>query len=1658
MRLVETYEGMVEKAEEPSERVERLVAIRSIYEERLDRPDEAFRAAGRAFDEAPDQPDTLEALERLGRQCGAVDELMTMLQTRADSLDLEHPARAVLRARLADHAENLIGDPRRAIEIWQQAHRDQPRNSGPLNELDRLFAQAGEAREQVAVRKSLAELADTPQARADHLIMAAHILEERLSDRPAAAFQYEQVLVQVPNHDMALDRLDHLYTESRADLDLGRILEVASRNRLGARRADAFYRLGKLKQGPLEDPRGAVDAYGEVLRMDPNDVGDAWPDSLNALDALMHELQGPRPELAAEAGLRLERHWAARDEPLKLVAAKQARVAGTSDPTTRKRLLLEVADIHERRLEQPQMAFQALAKAYGSFPDDAGLVDALDRVATSASMNKELADLLAQSVPSISDTEMALQVARRAAHIYEHDIELPDAAIGMHNRILALAPDDALALTALERLYQQTDDAYGLLTAYRGLLRLAQDDEAQSGEYWRRIAEVAESTNDDASFEAYKVLLDRRPDDLDILRKMATLCERTGRLDDLWMTLDAQARVVEGDERAQILLRMGTLARNDLHNDERAVDAFARALEARPEDPGAVAGLAAVIREEGPARPRAAAALAPVYRASGAFEAYITCLEIQGAAAPTAEARKKLFLEITEVYDARLGRPERAFTWACRALHEDLADEAVHARIDAVAERSEQMSELAAFYLGELEDVRDPDLALDLRRRVAQIFDARLKDPARAIDAYNRVLDMAPGDVDALMALERLLPEVGEFGSLGDVYRRRIAQSADPEVRVPLLRQFAHLQAEQLDDQPGAITTLRRLLELTPDDVPALTKLAALCKGQNRTTELIETLERLVEIEGVDTTIGRDARVDLASAKAVAHGDLVAAEQLLRAVIAKSPDHPEARDILQERFEDAVAEDDVDVAHRMGELLSDALRANEAWPELISVLRVRAGLHNEDPHDRIALNREAAELYQDKLEEPALAFSSFAQVLQDAPGLEDIRAQLESLAEQLDLQEPLVDALEAARDNAAAPEVRADLDRRIAQLVTGYLHEPERAARCWQTVLAHSPDDPEALAALDPLFTDLGRWAGLTDILERRAELSDSDPDLQFDLQMRLGRIWDEWLSEPEEAIRWYQQARALRPTDPSMLSALSRLLDAESHPQALLEVLEGLAAQITDVPSRVRLWARMAKLVDERLERPEEAIRWWSEIRRVDPGHAEAVEALEKLFERTQQWSELADLLEAQITEAPDERTMLRLQRRLGLVRGTRLGSIDEAVQAWTEILKRNPNDVEALEALCQIYRGAERWDELVTTLRKLIPLQLEPADVKAIRFELAEVFLAHLNATDEAVESAKRVLDVAPHTVTELKRLEEIFVAAKAFSEAVKVMDARAAQAETRGQRIEILFDIARVYEEQIGRRSGAAAAYEQVLDLEPTSLKAYEALATAYETHGDYRKLAELYMRRLQVAEKTEERRQLLFSVIEIQERRLGQPELAFTVACRAFEEEGADPQTQRIAERLAEETDNWDVLAEVYEEQVDLVPAGRAAELRRRLAEIRLDRLEESDEAERQFKMVLAVEPSDEVARNRLIGLYQGQQRWSDLIEQLSERADLVGDIDTKTELLHEIARLHEAQGGDVDAAIEVLKRAVDFEPTDDHALTQLARIYRATEQWDDLLAI
>jgi tetratricopeptide (TPR) repeat protein len=1653
--LVEAYEILASASEDRAERIERLVAIRSIYEERLGRLDKAFQAAARAYKEAPENEELLATLEHLGKVSGQTDELLGILEDQAEALPYVSEERHAVRIRIARTTEHLFPERSRIIGAWKAVLEERPDSLIALDALEALYRKTGEARELVEVLRAMAGAVEDRREQMQKLRQAAQILDEKLGDRAGAARIYEQVVMLDPKDREALSRLHGIYERARAHAELARVIEIEIRATEGAERASFELRLGQLRRTVLQDPRGALEAYAEVLAKGTV-AGVAYEGAVRAVDELIGGLKGSHPELVAHAAGLIEPHWIEMGQPLKVVAAKEARIFSATDPRARKRLLLEIGQLYETELEQPEMAFLALTRAYGETPNDAELAQELERLATAADTEEELADLYAQVLPSIEEPDMALRLARRTAHIYDTVLGRGDAAVPYYNKILGLSPDDASALTALERVHRRAGDAAALVEVYRGMLRLAGEPAERKG-LFAQIASLLESDleDPDGAFEAYREILAIDPEDAGVVKRMTALSERSGRYEDVATLYVKQAALAESvDEKAQVYLKLATLAKERLDDPQTSVDAYAKVLEVRPKDKGAIAGLASLVRVPGPARAEAAQVLGPIYLSSGAFDEYIGCLQARVEGSATSMERKALFSEIADVLEQRLGRPEHAFTYACRALHEDLSDEAVRGQAERLAKENSSDEELAGFYLDEVDAVTDHDLAVHLRRRVAEIYDQSLRDTPRAIAEYNKILDVAPGDPESLRALERLYKAAGSFGSLADVYRRRIAQAEDDGARLRLMREFARLQGDELADAPGAISTLRKMLEIEPKDVDALARLAKLCKQQGRATELSDVLERLIDAATPGAPELLQAKVELGKLKATRLGDVAGADKLLEEVLEVEPTYAEARDFLQERFEDAAAEENGALVEQAGEVLAKAMRSAGEWAELITVLRMRAEL--APAHDRVPLNREIAEVYRAKLNQPDLAFTTLAQVFREAPGLDDVRASLEQLAESLLYYEELVDVFEASLPKVHDGEIAGILERRIASLTEQKLGDRERAADAWKRVLDRRPNDVEALVALDRLDQTLGRWAAQADVLEKRIGV-EADPKVKHELMVRLAALWDERLSEKDEAIAWYRQARQLVPDHRDTLLSLSLLLDPEAHAEELYGVLEGLSLHHGAGRERTRIFARMAELAGGALGIASRGIDLYKAILETEPQNAPAKKGLEELLEKEARWQELANLLEQQLEQARDEKEMMRVQRKLALVKGTRLGSIDEAVRSWSEILKRNPNDVEALSALRQIYREAGRWDELVATMRKLIPLQPKAEGVKEIRFELAEVFLSKLDQREEAIESAKRVLDVEPHTSAELMRLEEIFVQTGAFGDAVKVMNERVDVAETAGEKVDILFEVARIYEEKIHRKAGASAAYEKVLALDPASGKAYDALAAIYEQNGDYRKLVELINRRLETTEQADQRKKLLFAIIEIQESRLGHPELAFTAACRAFGEEGADEHAREIAERLADETDNWEILAEVYLEQVDNVGVARAIEIRKRLGQIYVEKLDEAEEAERQLETVLSLRPDDEEARELLLGILEKQERWNDLISHLNDKVE-VAPVEERKRIFRRISVIQETRAGDVEGAISSIKRILDLEPEDGAALDDLVRIFRGTEKWHPLLNV
>ncbi|MFO0727023.1 MAG: hypothetical protein U1E65_24800 [Myxococcota bacterium] len=1648
-KLVEIYERLLEASTDPDERVERLLAIRSLWEERLDRPDRAFQAAARALREAPASEDVLSALERIARSQESYDELIAVLEDQADQLPRGSEPRTGLRVRAARFLESIRAPRPNVIQAYAKVLAEAPRSPDALDALARIALDAGDFDRAVTALETLADVLEDPKKRVEKLRLATRVLEAQAGDPARLTRIYERLLELAPGQSDVLSRLDTLYAQTGRFQDLEHLLSNALIKAPDGKDKELLrLRLGRLFLDRLKDPETALAHFADVLAVQGAGVAELEKGAVEGLEAVMERERAGRVELAARAAAVLEPYWRTTGQAVRFVEAKKTRLLAIKDPTEKKRLELEIAQVYEQVLGQPEMGFLALARAYEAVPGDPDLGIELERLSRVAETREELAELYSQALPRLEDESQVLALAFRAAQIYDKEASRFDAAIPLYERVLSVAPDDTASLDALERIFRQEKDARGLVRILSRRLELAATPMPAKKAIAEELAKILDSEIGDveAAFAVHKARLALDPKDRAALIALAELATREQRPQEIERSMLGLLEIVERpDDRANLWLRLGKSRRELLRDPIAAVEAFEQVLAAKKAHPGAVLELTQVFKEGGAGRPRAGRALAPVFEESGAYADLITCLEAQIDSAAGPE-KKAILAKMAQVYEERLGRIEHAFNYTSRALREDPADEALVMTLERLAKQNGMFEDLAAFYLDEVDQALDLELAVKFRRRVAEIYENELKDPSRAITEHTKILELAPGDPGTLQALERLYRQSGSFQSLAEVYRRRIAQAEDPNARVQLMRELARVQSEFLNEVPAAITTLRRLLEIAPEDLSAMERLIQLCQKENRTAELAEVYERFIPtIEKAGKT-GDPARYELARLRLERLDDRAGALMLLREILERDPRSPRAREYVKERLEESVAEDDARGALECAEILAEAYRrANEAQG-LIEVLRVKASLV-ADPESKVELSREIALLYRDQLAQPELAFTALTQALREAPDREDLRQDLEKLAEQLLLLEDLVEVYASVLDRIRDPEARLNLERRIADLYETKVGDREKAAATWEQVLKRRPMDPDALQALDRLNGALGRWGGLSDVLEKRVELAESDDEQSFELYCRLGALWEERMSEPEEALAWYKKARALKPREPKVLRALARLIDKDQAPEDLHAVLEQLADRTQDGRELVEILPRLAELASDNFGRRGEAIDLHKKVLELDPVHPKSTAELERLYELEERWTELAEQLDKQLRAAKDDKEVTRLQRKLGFVRGTRLGSVDEAVQSWNQLLRRNPSDVEALEALRKIFRGAARFDDLVAILRKLIPLQTDAEGVKGIRFELAEVFLQNLNRREEAIEAAKRVLDVEPHTMADLLRLEEIFVGAQAFHDAVRVMNLRAELSDDPGEKADILFHVASIYESKLQRRAGAAGAYERIIEIEPQNAKAYDALAAIYETAGDYQKLKDLHSRRLDNTTEPEERRRLLFAMIDILERRLGRTDLAFASACRAFAEEGADPKAQELAERLAEETQSWDVLVEVFSEQADAVALPRAIELRKRLAEIYREKLDDSKEAERQLDLVISVRPDDDGARAAMADLYRAEHRWRDLINLALDRAELTSDLAAKKEHYRTIAEVEEKQLDDVEAAIRMHRRVLEIDQGDPAPLDEIIRLHR-----------
>src|SRR6185503_15510222 len=190
-----------------------------------------------------------------------------------------------------------------------------------------LYTRSGDARELVDVLRTMAGLIEDVHARTTHLRRAALILEEKLGDRGQASRAWEHVLTLLPGDREALRRLDSIYTETRSFEELSLVLteeiEIAEKPE---ERGILYLRLGELRRKELHDPRGALASFAAVLQ-EGEPAKRAYEAAINHTYELVDHLKNENPELAALAAEIVEPHFAKKGDHIRLVSAKEARIA-----------------------------------------------------------------------------------------------------------------------------------------------------------------------------------------------------------------------------------------------------------------------------------------------------------------------------------------------------------------------------------------------------------------------------------------------------------------------------------------------------------------------------------------------------------------------------------------------------------------------------------------------------------------------------------------------------------------------------------------------------------------------------------------------------------------------------------------------------------------------------------------------------------------------------------------------------------------------------------------------------------------------------------------------------------------------------------------------------------------------------------------------------------------------------------------------------------------------------------------------------------------------------------------------------------------------------------------------------------------------------------
>jgi tetratricopeptide (TPR) repeat protein len=245
-----------------------------------------------------------------------------------------------------------------------------------------------------------------------------------------------------------------------------------------------------------------------------------------------------------------------------------------------------------------------------------------------------------------------------------------------------------------------------------------------------------------------------------------------------------------------------------------------------------------------------------------------------------------------------------------------------------------------------------------------------------------------------------------------------------------------------------------------------------------------------------------------------------------------------------------------------------------------------------------------------------------------------------------------------------------------------------------------------------------------------------------------VAQIYEDLLGDTDKAENTYRTIGTLDENDAELVlpaaRALERIYVGRGEHEKLAEVLRTQVAMEQDGDVRRELLGRLGELCDSVLHDTEGAIKAWRMRLVESPADEAALAALDRLYEQTEHWRELVDIIERRRDIAADGDQRRRLMTRGAVILSDQLSSLSEAIDAWRAVIDEFGPEAEALTAIEKLYESDERWDELGDSYEAHLDIVDDDAERLAMLARLGDLRREHLGDLEGALETYRRALSL--------------------------------------------------------------------------------------------------------------------------------------------------------------------------------------------------------------------------------------------------------------------------------------------------------------------------